>query len=64
VTMAGPRALLLGYLLLLVLERIAELRLSERNARRLLAAGGVEAGRGHYPAMVLFHASVIAACAA
>ena len=31
--------------------------------RRTLAAGGVEAGRGHYPAMVVFHAAFLAACA-
>ncbi len=61
--MPTPRSLLHGYLVLLVLERAVELVLSDRNARRALAAGGVEAGRGHYPAMVLFHAAVLAACA-
>jgi methyltransferase len=45
-------------------ERLLELVVSERNARRLLAAGGVEAGRRHYPAMVAFHALFPAACAA
>ncbi len=59
-----PTALLLGYLVLLVVERLVELVLSDRNARRALAAGGVEAGRGHYPVMVLFHAAVLVACAA
>lgn len=55
-----------GRLLLaaVALERLLELRVSRRNARRLLAAGGVEAGRGHYPAMVAFHAALLAACAA
>jgi methyltransferase len=61
--MPAPRSLLLAYLGLLLVERAAELFLSRRNARRALAAGGVEAGRGHYPAMVLFHAGVLAACA-
>lgn len=61
--MPTPAALLHGYLLLLAVERLLELRVSARNARRLLAAGGVEAGRGHYPAMVLFHAAFLAACA-
>jgi len=58
-----PAALLHGYLVLLAAERLLELRVSSRNARRQLAAGGVEAGRGHYPAMVLFHAAFLAACA-
>jgi methyltransferase len=44
------------------LERAVELLVSRRNARRLLAAGAVEAGRGHYPAMVGFHAALLAAC--
>lgn len=62
--MPTPRALLYGYLALLLVERAVELLVSRRNARRSLAAGGVEAGRGHYPAMVLFHAAVLVACAA
>jgi methyltransferase len=61
--MPSPRALLLGYLAFLALERTIELLLSRSNARRALASGGVEVGRGHYPAMVLFHAAVLAACA-
>lgn len=61
--MPPPAALLHGYLLLLAAERLVELRVSARNARRLLATGGVEAGRGHYPVMVLFHAAFLAACA-
>jgi methyltransferase len=61
--MPDPATLLHGYLALLVAERLVELRVSSRNARRQLAEGGVEAGRGHYPAMVLFHAAFLAACA-
>lgn len=55
-----------GRLLLaaVALERLVELRVSRRNARRLLAAGGAEVGQGHYPAMVVFHAGLLAACAA
>jgi methyltransferase len=60
----GPVALLHGYLAFLVAERGVELVLSSRNTRRLLGAGGVEVGRGHYPAMVLFHVAFLAACAA
>jgi len=49
---------------LVALERGVELALSARNARRILRRGGVEAGRGHYPAMVAFHAAFLVACAA
>ncbi len=62
--MPDAAALLHGYLVLLAAERAAELVVSSRNARRALAAGGVEVGRGHYPAMVLFHAAFLLACAA
>lgn len=44
-------------------ERVLELAVSGRNARRLLSAGGVEVGRRHYRVMVAFHASFPAACA-
>jgi len=59
--------LLAAYLAVLAavaLERAVELRLSERNARRALARGGVEHGRGHYPVMVALHTSFLVACAA
>jgi methyltransferase len=52
-----------AFLALLAGERAVELVVSTRNARRLLAAGGVEAGRGHYPAMVAFHAAFLGAIA-
>ncbi|HZZ84045.1 MAG TPA: isoprenylcysteine carboxylmethyltransferase family protein [Anaeromyxobacteraceae bacterium] len=58
---ALPGIALLGAV---TLERGAELWLSARNARRLRAAGAVEAGRGHYPVMVAFHAALLAACLA
>jgi methyltransferase len=61
--MATPLTLLLAWLLLLTAERGVELWLSARNTRRALAAGGVEAGRGHYPAMVLLHGGFLPACA-
>jgi methyltransferase len=56
-TAPGPLALILlhSYLFLLAAERAVELVVSTRNARRLLAEGGQEAGRRHYPAMVAFH---------
>jgi methyltransferase len=38
-------------------QRLVELALSARNTRRLLAQGGIEAGRAHYPLMVALHAA-------
>jgi methyltransferase len=40
---------------LIVLERLGELVLSRRNASAVLARGGFEVGRGHYPVMVAVH---------
>jgi len=60
----SPRAIAYGLLAAVALERCVELVLSGRNARRALARGGVEAGRGHYPAMVAFHGAFLVACAA
>ena len=54
------RALLVA----VVLERILELLVSRRNARRLTAAGAVESGRGHHPFLVAFHLALLVACAA
>ena len=48
----------------LVVERTAELRLSNRNARLAFARGGIELGRGQYRIIVAFHTLFIAACAA
>lgn len=59
-----PAPIGLGLLALVALERGVELAVSRRNARRALAAGGVEAGRGHHRAMVAFHALFLVACAA
>jgi methyltransferase len=39
------------------LQRLAELVLSARNTRALLARGAYEVGAGHYPFMVLLHAA-------
>lgn len=44
------------------LERLWEVRLSLRNARRALEAGGREHGRGHYPVMVALHTLFLIAC--
>ena len=47
--------------LLVALQRLAELVYARRNTRALLAAGGVESGAGHYPLLVLLHASWLVA---
>lgn len=41
---------------LVALQRLAELAIARRNTNRLLAAGAVEYGAGHYPAIVALHA--------
>lgn len=40
---------------LVVLQRLFELVLANRNTQRLKAQGGVEIGAGHYPLIVLLH---------
>lgn len=42
--------------------RLAELRISARNVAALKARGGREVGAGHYPWMVLVHASWLIGC--
>lgn len=42
-------------------ERLAELVLSARHARWAFARGGVERGRGHFPAMVALHTALLVA---
>ena len=44
------------------LERIAELRLSNRNAKAAFARGGLEAGRRHFAVMTLVHTLFLPAC--
>lgn len=46
------------------LERLWELRLSQRNARWAFAQGGVELGQRHYRFMTVFHTLFLIACAA
>jgi methyltransferase len=41
------------------LERVAELVVSNRNARWSLAHGGRESGQSHYPVMVLLHTGLL-----
>jgi methyltransferase len=45
--------------LLVALERVAELVVSRRNAAWSLRHGGHETGRGHYPVMVVLHTGLL-----
>ncbi len=56
--------LYLGLLALVAVERLFETRLSRKNARLSVAAGGREFGAGHFPVMVFLHTSFLFACAA
>lgn len=62
--MVSSQPLYLLLLLLVGIERLFELVLSTRNARAAFRRGGVEAGRGHFPAMVALHALFLPACLA
>jgi methyltransferase len=48
-------------LALVTVQRLVELRLSHRNTKRLLAAGAVEYGAGHYAFIVALHMIWLAA---
>lgn len=47
---------------LTAVERLAELVVSQRNAAWSFARGGIESGKGHFPAMVLLHTGLLVAC--
>ena len=51
-------------ILLVGLERLAELVVSNRNLRWSRGRGGVEIGAGHYPAMVTLHSALLVGCLA
>jgi methyltransferase len=58
-------AIVTPYVLLVLavgLERVAELVVSERNARWTFAHGGVEYGRSHYGVMAAVHAAFLVSC--
>jgi methyltransferase len=46
---------------LVALQRLGELVVARRNTAALLARGGREIGRGHYPLFILLHASWLVA---
>ncbi len=47
--------------LLVAVQRLLEMAYAQRNARRLLAEGGVEFGARHYPLFILLHGGWLAA---
>ncbi|MDE1148060.1 MAG: isoprenylcysteine carboxylmethyltransferase family protein [Azospirillaceae bacterium] len=50
-----------GVVILLAIQRLAELRVANRNTARLLAQGGQEVGAAHYPLFILLHSAWLAA---
>ena len=57
----GTRALYLGLVLAVVVQRLLELRRSRHNVRNALLCGGIEVGRDHYPWMVALHSLFLVA---
>ncbi len=55
------RWLYVGLIGLVVAERLLELVVTERNARRLRARGGFEVGRSHFGPMALLHTGLLVA---
>ena len=47
------------FVLLTGAERVVELVISKRNAAWAFAQGGVESGKGHFPAMVALHTGLL-----
>lgn len=62
--MTTSALLYFAFLSLLAGERLVELAISRRNARRAFAAGAVEIGQGHFRVMALVHTAFLFACAA
>ena len=55
----STRELYLALVLAVVAERLVELVLTRRNARRLTARGGYEVGEAHFPWMALLHTALL-----
>lgn len=53
-----------GFVALIALERLYELRLSQRNAAKAFARGAVEVGIRHYRVMTIFHTAFLVSCVA
>ena len=56
--------LYLTFIGLLVVERLGELALSARNARRVMARGGKELGQRHFRVMTVLHTAFLVSCVA
>ena len=64
VGVSDSQYLFLGLVGLIVLERLAELVITQRNARRLRSRGGLAVGDAHFPAMVVLHTGLLVAAPA
>jgi methyltransferase len=62
VTLVTSLAFFTGVVLLVALERLAELLVSRRNAAWSLARGGRETGAAHYAVMVVLHTGLLVGC--
>jgi methyltransferase len=49
-------------LVIIAVERLAELVVSQRHATELLRRGGVEYGQRHFPVMVALHVALLIGC--
>lgn len=58
------RWLYTGFVALLALERLYEVSVSKRNAKRAFSQGAIEVGLRHYRVMTMFHAAFLLACVA
>jgi len=61
--MPSSQAAYLALLALVALERVFELRLSQRNAECAVARGGIELGREHFAWMRALHVAFLVGCA-
>lgn len=57
-------SLYLAFIALLIVERLFELALSARNARRVMAEGGREVGQAHFKVMTVLHTAFLMSCVA
>ncbi|WP_437680032.1 isoprenylcysteine carboxyl methyltransferase family protein [Sorangium sp. So ce131] len=60
--MVSSELLYIAFVGAVAVERLAELVVSRRNARRAFARGGVEVGQAHFRVMALMHSAFLAAC--
>ncbi len=51
-----------GFIGLLAIERLYELKLSQRNAAKAFANGAIEVGTRHYRVMTIFHTAFLIGC--